>query len=327
MYDFDRGNQEIAPPRKPFGDLTNPRRHLRDLRGDGRRASYQDCSRDDVFAAGPSTSIPPLVRAGQTNRRVVSDPVYGTKERRKFLDPIEEAENEPDNEERPTPGARIRLKSKSVAAIIPQFLQPRSHTPITGGSDSYSQVEDSSRESSVSSLEVLVRGDIVEDMGDGMNTEELLRDFEEAFNDPPVSLILRQGASNEPARRIKSILDTVVPESHSTPVAVKPNTIPRYISSSPATNILSSEPPCHPFDDPLSKGIGMPRPKPFNTCFLPPQTHKVARGQLVVLPSKTLLVDFREGERRQGRQGVEVLTISPNGEEVRILPHVLATYS
>ena len=324
MHEFDRG--KLAPSRKAFGDLANPRHPLYHLNRNGRRTSYQDFSRDGVFAARTSASIPPPIRAGQANRRVVSDPVYGTKERKKFLDPIEEVENEPRNEERPTIGVRVRLKSKSVAAAVPPFLQARSHTPTTVGSDSNNQVEDSSLESSVSSLEVLAGGEIVKDIDDGMNAEELLKEFEEAFHSPPACLMPRQGASNEPTRRIKSILDTVVPESHSTPAAVNSNVIPRRISSFPPTSLPPSEPPCHPLDDQLSKGFGMPRPKPFNTSFLPPQTHKVARGQLVILPSKTLLVDFREGERRQGRQGVEVLTISPSGEEVRIIPHVLATY-
>ncbi|KAF9777547.1 hypothetical protein BJ322DRAFT_1015597 [Thelephora terrestris] len=68
----------------------------------------------------------------------------------------------------------------------------------------------------------------------------------------------------------------------------------------------------------------MPRPRPFDTSLLPPQTHKIARGQIVVLPSRKLLVDFREGERRHGRQGIEVLTISPDGEEISVFsaPHL-----
>jgi len=323
MHELDRG--KIAHLRKPFGDLANPRHSPHDLKGDSRRAGYQDRPRDVVFAARPSASILPPARAGQANRRMVSDPVYGTRERGKFLDPIEEVENEPGNERRPTPGVKVRPKSKSVSAVIPPFLQARGHAPTTWGNDSHSQVEDSSLDS-VGCLEVLAREEMVKDMDDEMNTEELLRDFEEAFHSPPASSILRQGNSNEPACRIKSILDTVVPESHSTPAAVKPNAIPGHIFSPSLTNLPPSELPYHPFDDLLSKGIGAPRPKPFNTSFLPPQTHKVARGQLVVLPSKTLLVDFREGERRQGRQGVEVLTISPNGEEVQSLPHVLAAY-
>jgi hypothetical protein len=301
MHEFDRG--KMAPARKPFGDLTNLRHPLHDLEEDIRRTSYQDCSRDAVFVARASALVPPPVGAGQANRRVISDPVYGTKERRKFLDPIEEVENEPGNEERPTSGVRVRLKSKSVSAVIPPFLQARGHTPTTRGSNSHNQIDNSSLESSVSSPEVLARRDIVEDTDDGMNTEELLRDFEEAFHSPPASLIPKQGAPDEPTRRIRSILDTVVPESHSTPATVKLNTIPRHILSFPPTNLPPSELPYHPFDDILSKGIGSPRPNPFNTSFLLPQAHKVARGQVVVLPSKTLLVDFREGREDKEDKG------------------------
>lgn len=305
----------MALSRKSFGDLTNLRHPLRGPKGDSRRTSYQGCSRDTIFA-GPSTLIPLPVRAGQGARRVVSDPVYGTREHRKFLDPIEEVENEPETEERPASGVRFRLRSKSVTAVIPPFLQAHGHTPTTGGNDFYNQVEDSSPENSVNSPEALAKEEMVKDIDDGMNTQELLGDFEEAFCGPPASSILKQAAFNGPIRPIKSVLDALVPESHSTPAAVKLTGVPRHLPPFPPTNLPPSEPLYHPFDDPASKEIGPPRPKPFNTSFLPPQTHKVARGQLVVLPSRTLLVDFREGERRQGRQGVEVLTISPNGEEV-----------
>ena len=60
-------------------------------------------------------------------------------------------------------------------------------------------------------------------------------------------------------------------------------------------------------------------PEAISTAYLSPQTHKVAHGQLVVLPSKSLLVDFREGERRRGKQGNEVLLISPDGATVGLL--------
>ena len=54
----------------------------------------------------------------------------------------------------------------------------------------------------------------------------------------------------------------------------------------------------------------------FNTGRLRAETHKVSRGQLVILPSRSVLVDFREGERRKGRPGKEVLVISPDGRRV-----------
>jgi hypothetical protein len=64
--------------------------------------------------------------------------------------------------------------------------------------------------------------------------------------------------------------------------------------------------------------IGVTRPVPLNTLCLVPQTQKVNRGQLVILPSRSLLVDFREGERRQGRPGAEVLLINHDGRNVSV---------
>ncbi|TBU48611.1 kinase-like domain-containing protein [Dichomitus squalens] len=62
----------------------------------------------------------------------------------------------------------------------------------------------------------------------------------------------------------------------------------------------------------------------FSTRRLKSQTHKVSRGQLVVLPSKALLVDFREGERRKGYDGKQVLMISSDGDMVEVYdaPHL-----
>ncbi|CAL1713208.1 unnamed protein product [Somion occarium] len=70
--------------------------------------------------------------------------------------------------------------------------------------------------------------------------------------------------------------------------------------------------------------IGTTRPVALNTLCLIPQTHKLAQGQITVLPSLALLVDFREGERRKGRKGVEVLVISPDGDKIDVYsaPHL-----
>ena len=315
--ELDRCKEEAKAPRKPFTDLTNRHYPLRGLD----RAGVPGCFPDVATAAGLAGLCLPSVRTAQVNRRVASDPLPG-KERRKFLDPIKEAENESACEEIPAIGPRVRFRSKSVA-VLPQFLNTRGHTPTTGDSNLHDQVEDPSpEESTFSILGVPAEGDVTKGIDDGMNTDESHRGSE-ASHSPPPSPTLRQAASDEPTRRVKSVIDTLVPESHSTPAAVKFNAVPRH-ASSPPIHLTTSEPPCHPFDSLPTKGIEMPRPMPFNTFFLPPQTHKVARGQLVVLPSRTLLVDFREGERRQGRQGVEVLTISPGGEEVNINPHVTA---
>lgn len=62
--------------------------------------------------------------------------------------------------------------------------------------------------------------------------------------------------------------------------------------------------------------VGSARPRIFSTANLGAKTHKVTQGQVVVLPSKSLLIDFREGERRKGRKGAEVLLISSEGQTV-----------
>ncbi|KIY71560.1 hypothetical protein CYLTODRAFT_441216 [Cylindrobasidium torrendii FP15055 ss-10] len=55
--------------------------------------------------------------------------------------------------------------------------------------------------------------------------------------------------------------------------------------------------------------IGTPRPVAFDTNGLPPRTHKTVQGQLTILPSSSLLVDFREGERRRGNSGDQVFIV------------------
>lgn len=56
---------------------------------------------------------------------------------------------------------------------------------------------------------------------------------------------------------------------------------------------------------------------PLNTTCLISKTHKLTNGNMTVLPSRSLLVDFREGERRKGRKGNQVLVISSDGQTVR----------
>jgi polo-like kinase 4 len=59
------------------------------------------------------------------------------------------------------------------------------------------------------------------------------------------------------------------------------------------------------------------RPIQFNVLGLNSQTHKVAYGQITILPSHALLVDFRESQRRKGFKGDEVILIGPDGSKVR----------
>nr|GAT58797.1 predicted protein [Mycena chlorophos] len=77
-----------------------------------------------------------------------------------------------------------------------------------------------------------------------------------------------------------------------------------------------------PRDQPLS--IGTTRPVPFTTALLTPESHKIVHGHITVLPSRSLLVDFREAERRRGQKGNEVLVIDPHGLKVEVYaaPHL-----
>ncbi|TCD66612.1 hypothetical protein EIP91_001122 [Steccherinum ochraceum] len=62
----------------------------------------------------------------------------------------------------------------------------------------------------------------------------------------------------------------------------------------------------------------------LSTAYLTPQTLKVAKGQVTVLPSLSVLVDLREGERRSGRKGVEVLRVTSDGQKIEVhsAPHL-----
>lgn len=76
-----------------------------------------------------------------------------------------------------------------------------------------------------------------------------------------------------------------------------------------------SAPSMLPYEHP----IPIPRissPKSLQVAPLSPQTHKIARGQLVILPSRNVLVDFREGDRRAGGRGDRILCVTPDGQEV-----------
>jgi hypothetical protein len=74
-----------------------------------------------------------------------------------------------------------------------------------------------------------------------------------------------------------------------------------------------------PSMSPYVQSVPIPRtspPKALQVAPLLPRTHKTSHGQLVVLPSRCLLVDLREGDRRAGGRGDRVLCISPKGQEV-----------
>lgn len=76
---------------------------------------------------------------------------------------------------------------------------------------------------------------------------------------------------------------------------------------------------------PLPSCPGPSTREPLSTSLLPSKTHKLAGGQLAILPSRSVLVDFREGERRKGRKGEEVIVVSPNGDQVNCSPRYQGT--
>ena len=83
-------------------------------------------------------------------------------------------------------------------------------------------------------------------------------------------------------------------------------------------DVLPHDPPA--VEIPLlspSPSRGLFTREPLSTSLLPSKTHKLAHGQLVILPSRSVLVDFRELERRKGRKGDEVMVVSPNGDQVK----------
>jgi hypothetical protein len=80
-----------------------------------------------------------------------------------------------------------------------------------------------------------------------------------------------------------------------------------------------ARPPLSPYPGPSTR-------EPLSTSLLPPKTHKLACGQLAILPSRSVLVDFREGERRKGRKGEEVMVVSPNGDQVNCLLRIQGTW-
>lgn len=85
----------------------------------------------------------------------------------------------------------------------------------------------------------------------------------------------------------------------------------QYRSKNPSMPVPSLPPYVHPISIPRTSP-----PKPLQVAPLLPQTHKTAHGQLVILPSRYLMVDLREGDRRAGGRGDRIICVSPEGQEV-----------
>ncbi|KAL1748031.1 hypothetical protein HDZ31DRAFT_60728 [Schizophyllum fasciatum] len=116
------------------------------------------------------------------------------------------------------------------------------------------------------------------------------------------------------------------------PTLVEARTVPVDDSELPADKTSPSEfrPPATTRIAPLlpspreSLPIGTVRPTPLTTLLMAPKSHKALHGQVTVLPSRSLLVDFREAERRRGAKGTTVLEVSPDGERIKVYsaPHL-----
>ncbi|GLB38488.1 putative serine threonine-protein kinase PLK4 [Lyophyllum shimeji] len=70
--------------------------------------------------------------------------------------------------------------------------------------------------------------------------------------------------------------------------------------------------------------VGTARPLPLNATTMSCQTHKTPYGQVTILPSHSLLVDFRESQRRKGLKGDEVFVVEPDGCKISVYsaPHL-----
>ncbi|TFK74774.1 kinase-like protein [Pluteus cervinus] len=70
--------------------------------------------------------------------------------------------------------------------------------------------------------------------------------------------------------------------------------------------------------------VGSTRPVRFDTQLLVPKTHKTTHGALTVLPSGSLLIDFRESQRRLRQKGSEVFVVTADGAKIEVFhaPHL-----
>ncbi|KAI1794204.1 kinase-like domain-containing protein [Ganoderma leucocontextum] len=118
---------------------------------------------------------------------------------------------------------------------------------------------------------------------------------------------------SEPCASTKQRSGTTVPKSDQLVLPAPVESVMHRTSSQATTSTAVSK----------SSNISVDLRK-FATRRLKPRTHKLSRGQLVVLPSKALLADFRESERRKGHEGKQVIMISPDGDTVEVYdaPHL-----
>lgn len=127
----------------------------------------------------------------------------------------------------------------------------------------------------------------------------------------------RSSSQSQDTHTLKpSIEPTKEPDSKLPSIQPAPNTKTDGADSDLKAPIPPTEAPPNP-----NLTVGMPvdstKPPILNTEYLSPGTYKTMKGQVTVLhSSRSLLVDFREGERRKGRKGDEVIVIAPDGYTV-----------
>ncbi len=101
------------------------------------------------------------------------------------------------------------------------------------------------------------------------------------------------------------------PETHHPHLHIPELDVYPYATHVPPCDLPATEtPPLPSLSEPSTR-------EPLSTSLLSSKTHKLAHGQLVILPSRSVLVDFREGERKKGKKGDEVMVVSPIGDKVK----------
>ncbi|KAL0958860.1 hypothetical protein HGRIS_014178 [Hohenbuehelia grisea] len=89
--------------------------------------------------------------------------------------------------------------------------------------------------------------------------------------------------------------------------------------SSPARQ-YDVQPPPNPHIHNASLPIGTTRPVAMDISLLNSQVHKTVQGQITITPSRSILIDFREGERRRGGIGVDkVMSVDPLSSQIKLL--------
>ncbi|KDQ62377.1 hypothetical protein JAAARDRAFT_189704 [Jaapia argillacea MUCL 33604] len=126
-------------------------------------------------------------------------------------------------------------------------------------------------------------------------------------------------------REVAAVVDKLVPLGQNYPPPASAESGSFNVHTAPVTintNVNQVEAPPSPPSSAVP--VGTTRPIPFSTLHLAPHTHKLSNGQITILPSRSVVVDLREKERRRGGKGDEVFLVDPGGKTVSIYsaPHL-----